>query len=127
MGRKVGTLRINPKKFGSLHKPCMKEMMTFLNCLAVNHNSDEKCVRNKELLNTCMDAQNNNRKLWGSINYHMQRLSRGKNSVCQQVPHVPPTWGCPNRRPVTVGTRAKRKRSLVTRHNGEQHPKDSRA
>ncbi|KAF4354268.1 hypothetical protein F8388_021745 [Cannabis sativa] len=93
MGRKVGTLRINPKKFGSLHKPCMKEMMTFLNCLAVNHNSDEKCVRNKELLNTCMDAQvgflyldsaflyflqNNNRKLWGSINYHMQRLSRGK-------------------------------------------------
>ncbi|KAF4355851.1 hypothetical protein CsatB_028682 [Cannabis sativa] len=78
MGRKVGTLRINPKKFGSLHKPCMKEMMTFLNCLALNHNSDEKCVRNKELLNTCMDAQNNNRKPWGSINYHMQRLSRGK-------------------------------------------------
>jgi len=57
MGRKPGGLYINPKKFGSLHKPCMKEMLTFLNCLALCNNNDEKCVRQKELLNACMDAQ----------------------------------------------------------------------
>ncbi|CAL5367190.1 unnamed protein product [Camellia sinensis] len=79
MGRKAGGLYINPKKFGSLRKPCMKEMITFLNCLSLNHNSDEKCVRHKELLSACMDAQTNNtRKPWGSINYHLQRLNRGR-------------------------------------------------
>ncbi|KAG2673505.1 hypothetical protein I3843_09G089000 [Carya illinoinensis] len=79
MGRKAGTLHINPKKFGSLHKPCMKEMITFLNCLAVNHSSDDKCVRQKELLSACMDSQTSNkRKSWGSINYHLQRLNRGR-------------------------------------------------
>jgi hypothetical protein len=57
MGRKAGTLYINPKKFGALHKPCMKEMITFLNCLAQNHSSAEKCVRQKELLSACMDTQ----------------------------------------------------------------------
>ena len=57
MGRKAGSLYINPKKFGSLHKPCMKEMITFLNCLAVSNNSNDKCVRNKELLSACMDSQ----------------------------------------------------------------------
>ncbi|KAA8549252.1 hypothetical protein F0562_000936 [Nyssa sinensis] len=79
MGRKAGGLYINPKKFGSLSKPCMKEMIAFLNCLALNQNSDEKCVRQKELLNTCMDAQTGkSRKPWGSINYHLQRLNRGR-------------------------------------------------
>ncbi|KAM3704086.1 hypothetical protein ACJW31_04G148800 [Castanea mollissima] len=79
MGRKAGSLYINPKKFGSLHKPCMKEMTTFLNCLAVNNNSNGKCVRHKELLSACMDSQaTNKRKSWGSINYHLQRLSRGR-------------------------------------------------
>ncbi|KAL2503512.1 CX9C domain-containing protein [Abeliophyllum distichum] len=57
MGRKAGTLYINPKKFGNLQKPCMKEMITFLNCLALNHGSDEKCGRQKSQLNACMDAQ----------------------------------------------------------------------
>lgn len=57
MGRKTGTLYINSKKFGSLHKPCMKEMVTFLNCLALNHNNDDKCVRTKDLLSACMNAQ----------------------------------------------------------------------
>jgi len=114
MGRKPGGLYINPKKFGSLHKPCMKEMIAFLNCLALCNNNDEKCVRQKELLNACMDAQVNlessflpcrfrsiflvchhvndeacmhhrcilqagkNKKPWGSINYHLQRLNRGR-------------------------------------------------
>ncbi|KAL6971178.1 hypothetical protein U1Q18_030858, partial [Sarracenia purpurea var. burkii] len=82
MGRKAGGLFISPKKFGSLQKPCMKEMMTFLNCLALNKNSDEKvekCLRQKELLNTCMDAQKNkSRKPWGSINYQLQRLGKGR-------------------------------------------------
>ncbi|KAH7537322.1 hypothetical protein FEM48_Zijuj03G0080300 [Ziziphus jujuba var. spinosa] len=79
MGRKAGSLYINSKKFGSLHKPCMKEMVTFLNCLALNQNNDDKCVRTKDLLNACMDAQTNkNRKPWGSINYHLQRLTRGR-------------------------------------------------
>ncbi|KAK8596363.1 hypothetical protein V6N13_000995 [Hibiscus sabdariffa] len=48
MGRKADALYINPKKFGSLTKPCMKEMSTM------------------------------NRKPWGSINYHLQRLNRGR-------------------------------------------------
>ncbi|KAK4762947.1 hypothetical protein SAY86_008715 [Trapa natans] len=79
MGRKAGGIYINPKKFGSLSKPCMKEMVSFLNCLALNRNDDGKCIRQKDLLNACMDAQSrNSRTAWGSINYHLQRLSRGK-------------------------------------------------
>ncbi|RWR86055.1 hypothetical protein CKAN_01493700 [Cinnamomum micranthum f. kanehirae] len=58
MGRKVGSLYINPKKFGNVRKPCMQEMLAFLNCLSLNSNNDEKCVRQKEKLNACMDAQN---------------------------------------------------------------------
>lgn len=57
MGRKGERLYINPKKFGGLAKPCLKETMTFLNCLSLNHNNDEKCVRQKNQLNACMDAQ----------------------------------------------------------------------
>ena len=57
MGRKVGGLHINPKKFGSINKPCLKEMISFLNCVAVNHNNDDPCARQKELLHACMDAQ----------------------------------------------------------------------
>lgn len=57
MGRKAGGLYINPKKFGSLAKPCMKEAMAFLNCLALNNDTDEKCVRQKDLLMGWMDAQ----------------------------------------------------------------------
>ncbi|KAK4777710.1 hypothetical protein SAY87_017897 [Trapa incisa] len=57
MGRKSGGIYINPKKFGSLSKPCMKEMVSFLNCLALNRSDDNKCVRHKDLLNACMDAQ----------------------------------------------------------------------
>ncbi|XP_047255961.1 uncharacterized protein LOC107847343 [Capsicum annuum] len=45
MGRKDGTLYINPSNFGSLQKPCAKEMVSFLNCLTLNHNKDEKCGR----------------------------------------------------------------------------------
>ncbi|GAB2214727.1 hypothetical protein Droror1_Dr00019089 [Drosera rotundifolia] len=79
MGRKAGMVRINPKKFASLHKPCMKEMITFLNCLALSHNNDDKCVRQKELLGACMDAQANvNKKPFNSINHHLRRLSRAK-------------------------------------------------
>ncbi|KAG5577795.1 hypothetical protein MTR67_049160 [Solanum verrucosum] len=79
MGRKAGTLYINPRNFGSLQKPCAKEMVSFLNCLTLNHNKDEKCGRQKSLLSTCMEAQSGkNRKPWGSINYHLQRLSRGR-------------------------------------------------
>nr|GMD31512.1 uncharacterized protein LOC109150917 [Ipomoea batatas] len=59
MGRKPGTLYINPKKFGSLQKPCAKEMITFLSCLALNQNKDDKCSRQKSLLSTCMEAQLN--------------------------------------------------------------------
>ncbi|KAK6933295.1 IMS import disulfide relay-system, CHCH-CHCH-like Cx9C, partial [Dillenia turbinata] len=79
MGRKAGTLYINPKKFASMQKPCMKEMLSFLNCLALSHNNDDKCVRQKELLSACMFSQNcNNKKAFGSINYHLQRLKRGR-------------------------------------------------
>lgn len=57
MGRKAGALYINPKKLSNVRKPCMQEMLQFLNCLALNSNNDEKCVRQKERLNACMDAQ----------------------------------------------------------------------
>ncbi|KAJ9189140.1 hypothetical protein P3X46_000470 [Hevea brasiliensis] len=79
MGRKAGTIYINPKKYGSLTKPCMKELITFLNCVSLNQSDIDKCVRQKELLNACMDAQaTSKRKSWGSINYHLQRLNRGR-------------------------------------------------
>ncbi|GER27464.1 replication and maintenance protein, partial [Striga asiatica] len=80
MGRKAGTLFINPKKFGNLQKPCAREMISFLNCLALSQQgNDSKCSRQKSLLSTCMDAQSSGkRKPWGSINYHLQRLSRGR-------------------------------------------------
>ncbi|XP_058099156.1 uncharacterized protein LOC131243674 [Magnolia sinica] len=79
MGRKAGALYINPKKFSNINKPCMQEMLAFLNCLSLSQNNDEKCQRQKELLNACMDAQSGkNRKAWGSINYQLQRLSRGR-------------------------------------------------
>lgn len=57
MGRKAGALYINPKRFGSLQKPCMKEMISFLNCLALSQNNDDRCVRQKDLLSACMKAQ----------------------------------------------------------------------
>ncbi|XP_010535502.1 PREDICTED: uncharacterized protein LOC104810785 [Tarenaya hassleriana] len=79
MGRKGGNMYINPKKFGSISKPCMKEMVSFLNCLALNNIKDDKCERSKELLNACMNAQTNQKSnSWGNINYHLQRLTRGR-------------------------------------------------
>lgn len=57
MGRKAGALYINPKKFGAVGKPCMKEMLAFLGCLSLNKNNDDKCVRQKDLLLACVDAQ----------------------------------------------------------------------
>ncbi|RDX80454.1 hypothetical protein CR513_38992, partial [Mucuna pruriens] len=81
MGRKAGTHIINPKRFGSLQKPCMKEMALFLSCMAANHSDIEACAKQKELLNACIDSQSKkNRKSWGSINYQLQRLSRGRNT-----------------------------------------------
>ncbi|KAI3962151.1 hypothetical protein MKW98_005782 [Papaver atlanticum] len=65
MGRKTCGLYINPRKFGTLLKPCMKEMMALLNCLAARGNNDDKC-------------SGVGRKPWGSINYHLHRLSRAK-------------------------------------------------
>lgn len=123
MGRKAGGLFINPKKFSSLHKPCMKEMIMFLNCMATNQSDVEACAKQKEVLNVCIESQviflsyfreswhlllpslwvpilschhimpelskcmiflqilfqsKKNRKSWGSINYQLQRLSRGR-------------------------------------------------
>lgn len=57
MGKKAGELHINAKKFGGLAKPCMKDMITFLGCLSLNHNSDEKCTRQRQLLDTCLESQ----------------------------------------------------------------------
>ncbi|CAN0854076.1 hypothetical protein LINGRAHAP2_LOCUS5820 [Linum grandiflorum] len=79
MGRKAGQLYINPKKFGGMAKPCMTNMVSLLNCLAANQVQSEKCVKEKELLSTCLDAQvNSKNNSWGSINYHLQRLSKGR-------------------------------------------------
>ncbi|XP_055829170.1 uncharacterized protein LOC129898601 [Solanum dulcamara] len=79
MRRKTGTLFINPKIFGSLQKPCVKDMVTFLNCSTLNHNKDDKCSRQNSLLSACIESQSGkNRKPWGIINYHLQRLNRGR-------------------------------------------------
>ncbi|KAK7319231.1 hypothetical protein RJT34_03949 [Clitoria ternatea] len=79
MGQKAGALFINPKRFGSLHKPCMQEMIAFLSCMAANTSNSEACVQQKELLKACMESKSKkNRKSWGSINYQLQRLSRGR-------------------------------------------------
>ncbi|KAK7260519.1 hypothetical protein RIF29_26621 [Crotalaria pallida] len=79
MGRKDGGLFINPKRFGSLQKPCMKDMILFLNCMATSQGDKEACAKQKELLVACMESQSKkNRKSWGSVNYQLQRLSRGR-------------------------------------------------
>lgn len=57
MGRKAGSVYINPKRFGSLQKPCLKETITFLNCMALNNCKDDNCEQQKKLLAGCMDAQ----------------------------------------------------------------------
>uniref|UniRef100_A0A0D9X7Y2 IMS import disulfide relay-system CHCH-CHCH-like Cx9C domain-containing protein n=1 Tax=Leersia perrieri TaxID=77586 RepID=A0A0D9X7Y2_9ORYZ len=79
MGRKAGALYINPKKFGATAKPCMIEMVSFLNCLALNKQNDDKCVRQKDLLVACTQAQKGKPKNAAkTINYHLQRLGRDK-------------------------------------------------
>ncbi|KAH7667836.1 Cysteine alpha-hairpin motif-containing protein [Dioscorea alata] len=79
MGRKAGGLYINPKKFGAVGKPCMKEMVTFLGCLSLNKNNDDKCVRQKDLLLACVESQRGKPKNPArTINYHLQRLGRDK-------------------------------------------------
>lgn len=57
MGRKAGGLFINSKRFSSLHKPCMKEMIMFMNCMATSHSDVEACAKQKEILNTCIESQ----------------------------------------------------------------------
>ncbi|XP_076889062.1 uncharacterized protein LOC143539718 [Bidens hawaiensis] len=79
MGKKSGELHINAKKFGGLAKPCMKDMMGYLGCLSLNHNSDDKCIRQRQQLAACMDTQSGKkRKPWATLNYHLQRLNRGR-------------------------------------------------
>ncbi|KAI3850441.1 hypothetical protein MKX03_037210 [Papaver bracteatum] len=54
-------------------------MMSFLYCLATRGNNDDKLVKHKHLLHTSTDTQAGvGRKPWGSINYHLHRLSRAK-------------------------------------------------
>ena len=60
MGRKAGNLYINPKKLGGIAKPCMKEMVTFLNCMALNKCKDDNCEKQKNLLSVCMNGHVNN-------------------------------------------------------------------
>ncbi|CAN6891590.1 unnamed protein product, partial [Brassica oleracea] len=57
MGRKAGNLYINPKKLGGIAKPCMKEMVTFLNCMALNKCKDDNCEKQKNLLSVCGEVQ----------------------------------------------------------------------
>ncbi|ESQ30881.1 hypothetical protein EUTSA_v10011908mg [Eutrema salsugineum] len=78
MGRKAGNLYINPKKLGGIAKPCMKEMVSFLNCMALHQCKDDKCEKQKQLLSVCMQGQAEKSKSWGNINYHLQRLTRGR-------------------------------------------------
>jgi CHCH-CHCH-like Cx9C, IMS import disulfide relay-system, len=57
MGRKAGGMYINPKKLGGAGRPCMKEMLQFLSCLSLNNNNDDKCLKYKNLLVNCAEAQ----------------------------------------------------------------------
>lgn len=57
----------------------MMEMVSFLNCLALNKQSDDKCMRQKELLVACSQAQKGKPKNAAkTINYHLHRLGRDK-------------------------------------------------
>lgn len=56
MGRKIG-LRVNPKKFALVDKPCTKELVSFLGCVALNQDDDKKCDKQKGLLQTCINEQ----------------------------------------------------------------------
>ncbi|KAJ4772811.1 hypothetical protein LUZ62_037404 [Rhynchospora pubera] len=79
MGRKAGGLYINPKKFGNAGKPCMKEMAQFLGCLSINNNKDDKCMKYKDLLVACAEAQRGKPKNPArTINYQLQRLGRNR-------------------------------------------------
>ncbi|KAH0434256.1 hypothetical protein M5K25_001123 [Dendrobium thyrsiflorum] len=79
MGRKAGGLYINPKKFGAVGKPCMKEMVAFLSCISLNKNNDDNCARQKELLAACVESQSGKPKNPArTINYHLQRLGKSK-------------------------------------------------
>ncbi|KMZ70604.1 hypothetical protein ZOSMA_198G00040 [Zostera marina] len=75
MGRKIG-LRVNPKKFALVDKPCTKELVSFLGCVALNQDDDKKCDKQKGLLQTCINEQEKKPKKKSTINYHLQRLSR---------------------------------------------------
>ncbi|RLN23984.1 uncharacterized protein C2845_PM07G39330 [Panicum miliaceum] len=79
MGQKAGALYINPKKFGAVAKPCVPEMVAFLNCLALNKLEDGKCAKQKDLLVACTQTQKGRPKNAAkTINYHLQRLGRDK-------------------------------------------------
>ncbi|KAI4297265.1 hypothetical protein L6164_037159 [Bauhinia variegata] len=78
MGRKAG-LYINPKTFGSLQKPCIQEMILFLNCMAQSQKDGSTCTKQKEQLMSCMDFQGNKkRSAMGTLNYQLQRLNRAR-------------------------------------------------
>ncbi|XP_047084107.1 uncharacterized protein LOC124695294 [Lolium rigidum] len=67
------------KRFCGVIKPCMVEMVSFLNCLALNKHRDDKCIRQKELLVACTQAQQGKPKnAANTINYHLQMLGRDK-------------------------------------------------
>ncbi|XP_071735189.1 uncharacterized protein [Rutidosis leptorrhynchoides] len=80
MGKKAGELTINAKKFGgNLTKPCLKDVTAFLGCLSLNHNNDEKCARQRQQLAACLESQTGKKKKpWGTLNYHLQRLNKGR-------------------------------------------------
>ncbi|XP_074304248.1 uncharacterized protein LOC141638964 [Silene latifolia] len=79
MAKKAEKLFINSKKFASMSRPCTKEMISFLNCVALCQNNDEKCQRQKQVLGTCMESQgSSNKGAWASINHNLLRLNSGR-------------------------------------------------
>ncbi|KAI3973192.1 hypothetical protein MKW92_045269 [Papaver armeniacum] len=66
MGREAGWLYIDGRMFGTLWKPCMKDMISLLNCLVTSGKNDDMCdtrtsyfkkEKYKDLLHTCTDNQ----------------------------------------------------------------------
>ncbi|CAN1181202.1 hypothetical protein LINPERHAP1_LOCUS31561 [Linum perenne] len=80
MGRKAGQLYINPKKFGGMAKPCMTNMVSLLNGLATNQMKVENCAREKELLSTCLDAQQ--KQLMGKYQLPSAKSRQRKEVKC---------------------------------------------
>ncbi|KAK3243850.1 hypothetical protein CYMTET_29563 [Cymbomonas tetramitiformis] len=77
MGKPKDRLYVNVKKLKQNNLACMAEMMNALTCLKDNNFTTEKCGREITQVNTCTTAQGKKNNPV-TINYHLQRLAKGR-------------------------------------------------